>query len=124
MFTRLICVALLVVSSGHRGIAADESAKKEEKPAETPKEKSKDKDPEKLVATHAKVVIDGKEISYTARAGVIQLKDAEDKPTASIFHIAYTRDDATNAAARPLTFSFNGGPGSSSVWLHMGLLGP
>ena len=82
------------------------------------------KDPEKLTESKHKVTIGGQEIRYTARAGVIQLKDAEDKATASIFHIAYTRDDATNAAARPLTFSFNGGPGSSSVWLHMGAFGP
>lgn len=77
---------------------------------------------------------DGVTMSYTAMAGRIILK-AEDekegeKPKAAIFFVAYTLDapDGVNeqdhAAARPITFAFNGGPGSSSVWLHMGLLGP
>jgi hypothetical protein len=47
-----------------------------------------------------------------------------EKPRASIFFIAYTRDGVDDPASRPLTFSFNGGPGSSSVWLHLGVLGP
>lgn len=78
--------------------------------------------------------MDGATLSYTAMAGHIILK-AEDekegeKPKAAIFFVAYTLDapDGVNeqeyAAARPITFAFNGGPGSSSVWLHMGLLGP
>jgi carboxypeptidase C (cathepsin A) len=41
-----------------------------------------------------------------------------------MFYVAYTRDDAQDLAKRPITFAFNGGPGSSSVWLHMGALGP
>jgi carboxypeptidase C (cathepsin A) len=111
--------------------AAEAPTSKDDKPTgDAPKEtkdsaKSKVKESEeKLVETRHKVTIAGKEISYTAKAGTIILRDAEDKPTASIFYIAYTRDDATNAAERPLTFSFNGGPGSSSVWMHLGLLGP
>jgi carboxypeptidase C (cathepsin A) len=107
-FTLLLALAIV------RPIrAADEPPKKDDKPADATKDKSKDKDAEKLTESRHKVTIAGRDISYAARAGVIQLKDAEDKPTASIFHIAYTRDDTTNAAARPLTFSFNGGPGSS-----------
>jgi carboxypeptidase C (cathepsin A) len=52
-------------------------------------------------------------------------KEAEgEKPRAQVFFVAYTRDDAPDKSKRPLTFSFNGGPGSSSVWLHLGLLGP
>lgn len=52
------------------------------------------------------------------------LKDKNDKPIASIFFTAYTKADVTEMSARPITFSFNGGPGSSSTWLHLGLLGP
>jgi carboxypeptidase C (cathepsin A) len=52
------------------------------------------------------------------------LKKEDGKPWATIFYVAYTRDDVTDASKRPLTFTFNGGPGSSSVWLHMGALGP
>ena len=100
--------------------AAEESTNKP--PVEVAKPKGKDD--EKLVESKHKLTVNGQEISYTARAGTIALRDAEDKPTAAIFYIAYTKDGGTNLAARPVTFSFNGGPGSSSVWMHLGLLGP
>ena len=90
---------------------------------ETPKEKSKGPE-EKLVTTKHTARIGGQEIAYTATAGTILLRDADDKPTASIFYVAYTRDGITNLATRPITFSFNGGPGAASVWLHLGQLGP
>lgn len=87
-----------------------------------------------LSQTSHSVVINGETIAYTATAGRLILK-AEDekegeKPKAAIFFVAYTRDrpanvaEGTHAAGRPITFSFNGGPGSSSVWLHLGVLGP
>jgi carboxypeptidase C (cathepsin A) len=62
-------------------------------------------------------------LDYTATAGTLIIRDDDDKPMASIGYIAYTRR-ATNASTRPITFAFNGGPGSSSLWLHMGVLGP
>jgi carboxypeptidase C (cathepsin A) len=76
------------------------------------------------VKTHHSVEIMGEQIDYTATAGRIVLHDAQDKPTAAIFYIAYTRDRINDLTKRPITFAFNGGPGSSSVWLHLGLLGP
>lgn len=85
------------------------------------------KDPkDDLSITTNSVTINGTEIKYRATAGTIVMKDEEDKPHATVFFIAYTRLglSETNPAARPITFSFNGGPGSSSVWLHLGLLGP
>jgi carboxypeptidase C (cathepsin A) len=86
--------------------------------------KDKAKEPEeKLVQSEHTVSIGGQEIKYKASAGTILLRDEEDKPTASIFYIAYTRQDVP-ISTRPVTFSFNGGPGSSSVWMHLGLLGP
>lgn len=69
------------------------------------------------------VTIDGKKIEYEATAGTMLLKDEEGKPQASIFYTAYTTP-GVEAAQRPITFCFNGGPGSSSVWLHMGAFGP
>jgi len=52
-------------------------------------------------------------------------KEAEgEKPRAEVFFVAYTKDGVSNKSKRPLTFSFNGGPGSASVWLHLGVLGP
>ncbi|MFN2110740.1 MAG: S10 family peptidase [Anaerolineae bacterium] len=79
---------------------------------------------EKVSKSKHTVVIDGEEIAYTATAGTLILKDEEDKPKASLFYVAYTRDGVENVAQRPITFSFNGGPGSSSVWLHLGVVGP
>jgi carboxypeptidase C (cathepsin A) len=67
--------------------------------------------------------VNGKTLNYTATAGTLILKKA-DKPWASMFYVAYTSDDVPDAAKRPITFSFNGGPGSASVWLHLGALGP
>ena len=64
----------------------------------------------------------GKGFDYTATAGTIIVRDDEDRPIASIGYVAYTRKGA--GAGRPITFAFNGGPGSSSLWLHMGVLGP
>lgn len=63
-------------------------------------------------------------IAYKATAGTILLKDDEGKPNASIFYIAYTRSDVKDFSQRPLAFLYNGGPGSSSVWIQMGAFGP
>lgn len=79
---------------------------------------------EKLSTTQHTVHAGGTELSYTATAGTLVLKREDGKARASIFFVAYTLDSATDKAKRPLTFAFNGGPGSSSVWLHMGALGP
>jgi carboxypeptidase C (cathepsin A) len=90
---------------------------------EAPREKAKEPE-EKLVQSQHAITIAGHPISYTASAGTILLRNEEDKPTASIFYIAYNRDNAGAPSARPITFSFNGGPGSASVWMHLGMLGP
>ncbi|MFQ5691036.1 MAG: S10 family peptidase [Gemmatimonadota bacterium] len=74
--------------------------------------------------THHSVVIGGVTVRYTATAGTLILRDREDKPEASVGYVAYTRDGAKDPSARPITFAYNGGPGSSSLWLHMGALGP
>jgi carboxypeptidase C (cathepsin A) len=78
---------------------------------------------EQVSETQHTVTIDGVELAYTAKAGTMVLKDDEGNQKAEVFYVAYTKRDAV-AADRPLTFSFNGGPGSSSVWLHLGVLGP
>lgn len=100
------------------------------KPVEEKKEKPEIKD--QLVVTQHKITLGGEELHYTVTTGTIVLKDEIDRekdyegetPKAQFFFIAYTKDDVADPAARPLTFSFNGGPGSASVWLHMGALGP
>lgn len=67
-------------------------------------------------------VIDGKTYAYTARAGTITLTNEKDQPTAAVFYTAYTLDGG--GASRPVTFIYNGGPGSSTMWLRMGSIGP
>jgi carboxypeptidase C (cathepsin A) len=80
---------------------------------------------EKTSQTQHTVMVHGQEIVYTATAGTIILKDEDGKAKASMFYVAYARDQGeAEGSVRPITFSFNGGPGSSSVWLHLGLLGP
>ncbi|MCC6285708.1 MAG: peptidase S10 [Phycisphaerales bacterium] len=74
--------------------------------------------------TQHTLTIGGRTIAYTATAGYMTLPTYDGKPRAEMFYIAYTLDGVTDPATRPLTFSFNGGPGSSSVWLHLGALGP
>jgi carboxypeptidase C (cathepsin A) len=78
---------------------------------------------EKTSRTQHTVHAAGQDLHYTAIAGTLLLKKDDGKPKASIFYVAYTLDGA-DPVRRPLTFAFNGGPGSSSVWLHMGALGP
>jgi carboxypeptidase C (cathepsin A) len=75
------------------------------------------------VVTHHEITLDGKLLRYSATAGRLPIKDAEDKIEAEMFFVAYTLD-GTDPATRPLTFAYNGGPGSASIWLHMGALGP
>jgi carboxypeptidase C (cathepsin A) len=74
--------------------------------------------------TKHELTVNGKKIPYTATAGTLILKKEDGKPSASMFYVAYTRDDTPDLAKRPITFSFNGGTGSSSAWLHLGALGP
>ncbi|MBV8364868.1 MAG: peptidase S10 [Candidatus Eremiobacteraeota bacterium] len=72
--------------------------------------------------THHTLQLGGKTIAYTAVAGTIALRNAQDEPSASIFYVAYSMDGAP--ARRPVTFLYNGGPGSSTIWLHLGSFGP
>jgi carboxypeptidase C (cathepsin A) len=73
--------------------------------------------------THHQIEVGGRLLHYTATAGQLPIKDASGTTDALMFYVAYTLDGAA-ANERPLTFAFNGGPGSASLWLHMGALGP
>jgi carboxypeptidase C (cathepsin A) len=70
--------------------------------------------------SHHTLLVGGKPLAYTARAGTITLRNDQDQPTARIFYVAYT----VEGSHRPVTFLYNGGPGSSTMWLHMGSFGP
>ncbi len=70
------------------------------------------------------VTVAGKRLGYTATAGTLTLRDLEGKPTASMFYTAYTLDGTKPGTKRPITFFYNGGPGSPTFWLHMGSFAP
>ena len=75
------------------------------------------------VITHHQITVAGKSLKYTATAGRLPIKRDDGKIEAEMFFVAYTVE-GQDSSKRPLTFAFNGGPGSSSIWLHMGALGP
>lgn len=79
---------------------------------------------EEFSETKHETTIGGKPLSYKAVAGNLLLKDEKGMPKASLFFVSYSKDDTKNTQERPITFCFNGGPGSSSVWLHLGVFGP
>jgi len=105
----------------------------EPKPSIQPVTSDKDKDKDKeehydmaeapASVTHHQITVDGKALKYTATAGRLPIKRGDGKIEAEMFYVAYTVD-GQELAKRPLTFAFNGGPGSASIWLHMGALGP
>src|SRR5580700_9089645 len=99
------------------GEKAPEPAKEAEKKPPAPPE-------DKVVETKHSARIGGQEIKYTAKAGILVMKAEDGTAKASVFYMAYTRDDITDVAERPIMFTFNGGPGSASVWLHLGAFGP
>ena len=78
----------------------------------------------KEVTTEGSVTVEGQNINYQAVAGTIILKDSKDEPTCSMFYAAYFKKGVSDKTQRPVTFLYNGGPGSSTIWLHMGAFGP
>jgi len=101
---------------------------KETKPADT---KTGDQKPpeapvpkEQSSVTDHTIHLGGQTIPYKATASTTLLKNDKDEPTAMIFAVAYTRSDVKDGSQRPIAFVYNGGPGSASVWLHMGAFGP
>ncbi len=76
------------------------------------------------VSKQASVTIDGNKIDYRVTASTLTLKSEMDKDRADIFHVSYERIGIADRHKRPVMFAFNGGPGSSAVWLHLGALGP
>lgn len=93
--------------------AQKEETKPDPKPAE-----------EQKVTQQAAVTIDGKKIDYRVTAATLNLKSDDNQERAGIFHVTYERIGTPDRSKRPVVFAFNGGPGSSAVWLHLGALGP
>ncbi len=145
MIRSLLTLALVGCSAF--SVPAAEPAKDANDKAAAAADKEKDKDvpPPPVVTDHTITLAGGRVLKYKATAGYLTLRDTTEskdtpskggkdkdgpldplkgKPKAEVFFVAYTLDPTSDLAARPVTFSFNGGPGSSSVWLHMGALGP
>ena len=80
--------------------------------------------PEKASVTQHELTLDGATLHYTATAGNLWIDGDDAQPNASVFYVAYTLDGVADARTRPVTFLYNGGPGSASMWLHMGSVGP
>lgn len=78
----------------------------------------------KAFVTKQQGVFGGKTIKYKATAKETYLKDTHGEPVAAIWSVAYTQEGISDTAKQPVTFVFNGGPGSASIWLHMGMFGP
>ncbi|MCW1884933.1 peptidase S10 [Luteolibacter flavescens] len=88
---------------------------------EAPKEQKKPAEP---VIRDGSVTIDGKKIDYQVTTAKLVLEKDDGSPRASVFHVSYVKKDVADVSKRPVLFAFNGGPGSSAVWLHLGTLGP
>jgi len=121
----LTLLAAAAVAAGP--LAAQEKGGEESVKVEVQKgEKEAAKDPaalEKAVTTSHSAQVGGRSIAYKATAGTLTIRDDKGKPDASVFYVAYTVD-GEGGAKRSVTFLYNGGPGSSSIWLHMGSFAP
>lgn len=119
----LFATTALMLTSGTTFAAEhDDTAKGEESKTGSTK-KPEAPPPEKVSVTSHSVQIGGRSISYKATAGTLLIRDDKDRADASVFYVAYTAD-VKDGGKRPLTFLYNGGPGSASIWLHMGSFGP
>jgi carboxypeptidase C (cathepsin A) len=80
-------------------------------------------EPSSWTSSHS-ITVGAETVAYDAEVGSIILRDDQEKATAELFYTAYFRTNGSDAASRPLIFAYNGGPGSASFWLHMGIMGP
>jgi carboxypeptidase C (cathepsin A) len=118
----VLAAALLV---GHGAILDANAQEREAKPGEKPPEAAAQPAPkEESSVTEHTIKIGGQTIPYKATAATILLKNEKDEATALIYYTAYTRSDVKDLSQRPVSFLYNGGPGSSSIWLHMGSFSP
>jgi carboxypeptidase C (cathepsin A) len=123
-FAAASCLALLI--AGTSAGAADPP--QDRKPSEARSDDGK-KDQalapveEQARASDHSITLAGRTIRYRSTAGTLTIRDKEGKPTASVFYVAYTSPRVAGRP-RPVTFFYNGGPGSASLWLHMGSFAP
>ncbi len=123
--TLLLAVAVLLLPNTFCpvSIAAPLLLPDESDSAETSASEA-DQPEEHLVTTDHRIQLAGQNITFQATTGKLILTNDQQDPRAEVFFVAYTKSGVQNPSSRPVTFCFNGGPGSSSVWLHLGMLGP
>lgn len=125
--TRVIPLFLAVAAASPAGVAAQRSSQRDTA-RDTSKVSGVASEPapttEQHVVTRHSITIGGQRIDYDATVGNIILRDTADQPIASVFYTAYTKRDVRDTSRRPITFAYNGGPGSSSIWVQMGAFGP
>jgi carboxypeptidase C (cathepsin A) len=124
---RTVTCVIMIFFSGISVLATAQEKKPDEAKAQPPAAGAANKTTalakeENTVSEHM-LALNGQTIHYTATAGNLLIRDAENNPNGSIFYVAYTENDVP-AKSRPITFLYNGGPGSSTIWLHMGSFGP
>jgi carboxypeptidase C (cathepsin A) len=112
-----ILIALFFSNTAHAKV------EKTEESEESKTQKTEVPDPTAFITQHTGR-FNGERVEYTVTAGETYLQDKEGEPKASIFTFAYTKTKLAEGEVRPVTFIWNGGPGSASLWLHMGTLGP
>ncbi len=116
----LICAGALlgggVQAYAQRGTGAQEAPAAQTETIPVP--------PESSSITEHELALDGQTLRYAATAGNLVIDNDEEKPYGTIFYVAYTLGGVTDPRTRPVTFLYNGGPGSASLWLHMGSVGP
>ncbi|HPM36570.1 MAG TPA: hypothetical protein PK186_03320 [candidate division Zixibacteria bacterium] len=122
LFLAISVVQLFLFAFCSRAVAADSGNLSEKDKDTTTVNSATAPKAEKSVTTH-KLTIGGESIPFTATAGTLIIRNDKDLPYASMGYIAYVRSNVTDISHRPITFAYNGGPGSCSVWLHMGALG-
>lgn len=105
---------------------ASKSANEGKKSSETPSKNASDLvfNPDNVITTNHTVTINGKQIPYRAVTGTMPVWDADGKTMAGVFFVYYERTDIKDKSTRPFMISFNGGPGTASVWMHLGYTGP
>lgn len=121
MRIRVVLTCLVLALFGSTPTFAADHDKSETKPSDA---KAAPAPQEKSVVTSHSVTINGRSYAYKATAGTLIIRNAKGEPDASVFYVAYTVGEGKDAQQRPVTFLYNGGPGSSSIWLHMGSFAP
>jgi carboxypeptidase C (cathepsin A) len=117
---RLLALCATIVALSLAALAASDN----KTPPKESAEHSADAGKDTLKTTPHSIALGGGTIAYEATAGTLVVQEEDVKHKANVFFVAYTKCQVSDLSQRPIAFAFNGGPGSSSVWLHMGLLGP